>query len=168
MREVGLLEVSAEVRTAVGRPQNLYALSDERARRSAWSPRPSPCWPACSCAWPRPPAPPPRTRPRSGGSRAERDALPYANAASCLEALVDQLDRVGFDPAVDGTDDDETAVIAFAHCPFRELAEAHPDLVCSLHRGMVEGFVDAMGDAEVEEFHPLVHRQPCQVTIASR
>jgi hypothetical protein len=33
---------------------------------------------------------------------------------------------------------------------------------------MVEGFVDAMGDAEVEEFHPLVHRQPCQVAIASR
>jgi hypothetical protein len=25
-----------------------------------------------------------------------------------------------------------------------------------------------MGDAEVEEFHPLVHRQPCQVAIASR
>ena len=74
---------------------------------------------------------------------------------------------MGFDPAVDGPDD-ETAVIAFAHCPFRELAEAHPDLVCSLHRGMVEGFVDAMGDAEVEEFHPLVHRQPCQVAIASR
>ena len=59
-------------------------------------------------------------------------------------------------------------MIAFAHCPFRELAEAHPDLVCSLHRGLVEGFVDAMGDAEVDDFHPLVHRLPCQVTISSR
>ena len=52
---------------------------------------------------------------------------------------------LGFDPAVDGTDDGETAVIAFAHCPFRELAEAHPELVCTLHRGMVEGFVEADG-----------------------
>ena len=64
----------------------------------------------------------------------------------------------GFDPAVDGSEDGETAVIAFAHCPFRELAEAHPELVCSLHRGMVEGFVEAMGDAEVDDFHPLAHR----------
>ena len=37
-----------------------------------------------------------------------------------------QLDTLGFDPAVDGSDDGETAVIGFAHCPFRELAEAHP------------------------------------------
>ncbi len=96
------------------------------------------------------------------------DAIPYTSAASCLEALVDRLDSLGFDPAVDGTEEGETAVIAFAHCPFRELAEAHPDLVCSLHRGMVEGFVDAMGDAEVDDFHPLVHRQPCQVSVSSR
>ena len=65
-----------------------------------------------------------------------------------------QLDALGFDPAVDGIDDGEDAVIAFAHCPFRELAEAHPELVCSLHRGMVEGFVEAMGDDRVDDFHP--------------
>ena len=65
----------------------------------------------------------------------------FSKAMAHLDhAATKELDRVGFDPAVDGPDD-ETAVIAFAHCPFRELAEAHPDLVCSLHRGMVEGFV---------------------------
>ena len=48
------------------------------------------------------------------------------------------------------------------------IAEAHPDLVCSLHRGMVEGFVETMGDADVLDFHPLAHRQPCQVSISSR
>jgi len=40
--------------------------------------------------------------------------------------------------------------------------------VCSLHRGMVEGFVDGVGGGEVDDFHPLVHREPCQVTISSR
>ena len=32
--------------------------------------------------------------------------------------------------------------IAFLHCPFRELAEAYPELVCNLHRGISEGVVD--------------------------
>ena len=55
--------------------------------------------------------------------------------------------------------------MAFTHCPFRDLAEANPDLVCGLHRGMVEGLVDTLGDDEVAEFHSLVHRSPCQVEL---
>jgi predicted ArsR family transcriptional regulator len=166
MRDVGLLEVSAEVRTAVGRPQNLYSLSDT-APSLGLEPPAFPLLARLLVRLAESTGATAEDAAEVGREQGQLDAVPYAKAASCLEALVDQLDRVGFDPAVDGPDD-ETAVIAFAHCPFRELAEAHPDLVCSLHRGMVEGFVDAMGDAEVEEFHPLVHRQPCQVAIASR
>jgi predicted ArsR family transcriptional regulator len=103
-----------------------------------------------------------------GRVQGEADAAVHADAPSCLEALLANLDELGFDPVVDGTDDGETAVIAFTHCPFRELAEEHPELVCSLHRGMVEGFVAAMGDATLDEFHPLVHRKPCQVALTAR
>ena len=167
MREVGLLEVSAEVRTAVGRPQNLYALSDG-APSLGLEP---PTFPMLARMLVRLAEATGATSDDAadvGREQGQVDAGVYTSAASCLEALVDRLDRLGFDPAVDGSEEGETAVIAFAHCPFRELAEAHPDLVCSLHRGMVEGFVEAMGDAQVEEFHPLVHRQPCQVSVASR
>jgi predicted ArsR family transcriptional regulator len=104
----------------------------------------------------------------AGREQGRRDARAYTRAASCLEALVHQLETLGFDPAVDGSPDGEEAVIAFAHCPFRELAEAHPELVCSLHRGLVEGFVETMGDSRVDDFHPLVHREPCQVTLSPR
>ena len=106
-----------------------------------------------------------RDRPGAGPARRRR----YPNAADrASRRWSTSSTGVGLRSArSDGTDDD-TAVIAFAHCPFRELAEAHPDLVCSLHRGLVEGFVDAMGDADVEEFRPLAHRHPCQVTVASR
>ena len=70
----------------------------------------------------------------------------YAQAPSTLEALVSDLDRLGFDPIVtDAADDPDAAVVAFAHCPFAELAEAHPELVCGLHRGLVAGFVAADG-----------------------
>ena len=108
------------------------------------------------------------TPPRPAASRVSLDAELHTDDASCLEALVAELDGLGFDPAVDGSDDGMTAVVAFAHCPFRELAEAHPELVCSLHRGMVEGFVDGVGGGEVDDFHALVHREPCQVTLSSR
>ena len=43
----------------------------------------------------------------------------------------------GFDP--ESVVDDDGATIAFTRCPFRELAEANPDLVCSLHRGLGRG-----------------------------
>jgi len=78
---------------------------------------------------------------------------------------VAELDRLGFDPAI--ASDDQTATIAFAHCPFRELAESNPDLVCSLHRGLIEGFVQVVGADEVEvaDFHTLVDRTPCQVEL---
>jgi predicted ArsR family transcriptional regulator len=59
-------------------------------------------------------------------------------------------------------------VVAFAHCPFADLAERHPELVCGLHRGLVAGFVAEMGDAEVGEFCTLTSRTPCRVTVASR
>jgi predicted ArsR family transcriptional regulator len=167
MREVGLLEVSAEVRTAVGRPQNLYALSDG-APSLGLEP---PTFPMLARMLVRLAEATGATADDAadvGREQGQVDAGLYTSAASCLEALVDRLDRLGFDPAVDGSEEGETAVIGFAHCPFRELAEAHPDLVCSLHRGMVEGFVETMGDADVLDFHPLAHRQPGQVSISSR
>ncbi len=77
--------------------------------------------------------------------------------------LADEQARLGFDPEVVALD--EGAVMAFAHCPFRELAEQHPDLVCSLHRGLVEGLVDGVGGVAVARFHPLLDRNPCQVEL---
>jgi predicted ArsR family transcriptional regulator len=167
MREVGLLEVRTETRTGVGRPQHLYSLSSA-APSLGLEP---PTFPMLARMLVR-------LAERAGASGDDaaevgRDqgravAGPHASSASCLEALVAHLDGLGFDPAVDGSDDGETAVVAFAHCPFRELAEAHPELVCALHRGMVEGFVEQAGEASVDDFHTLAHREPCQVTVSSR
>ncbi len=79
-------------------------------------------------------------------------------------SLAADAPSLGFDP--ESVVDDDGATIAFTRCPFRELAEANPDLVCSLHRGLVEGFAEARGDGRVLEFHDLADRTPCQVEIA--
>jgi predicted ArsR family transcriptional regulator len=62
--------------------------------------------------------------------------------------------------------DDDGATVAFTHCPFAALAAEHPEIVCHLHRGMVEGLVEAVGGATVERFRTLVDRQPCRVELA--
>jgi predicted ArsR family transcriptional regulator len=77
--------------------------------------------------------------------------------------VVDRLATLGFDPAVVTTEGGVT--VAFTHCPFRDLAEAHPELVCSLHRGLVEGLVREVGGGEVSAFRDLVDRDPCQVDL---
>jgi predicted ArsR family transcriptional regulator len=87
-------------------------------------------------------------------------------AAVCLAALVDELARIGFDPAV--ADDPDGVVVAFTRCPFAELAESNPVLVCNLHRGLVEGFVEAVGGAGIDAFGTLVDRVPCQVALSGR
>jgi predicted ArsR family transcriptional regulator len=87
----------------------------------------------------------------------------------CVAVLDRALESLGFDPASE-TDADGTT-IAFTHCPFRELAESHPEVVCHLHRGIVEGVLES-GDGDdavtVESFHTLADREPCQVVLSRR
>jgi predicted ArsR family transcriptional regulator len=167
MREVGLLDVRTEVRSGVGRPQHLYWLASS-APSLGLEPPSFPLLARMLVRLAESVGASGDDAALVGREHGLADAQLHTDDASCLEALVAELDGLGFDPAVDGSEDGETAVVAFAHCPFRELAEAHPELVCSLHRGMVEGFVEGVGGGEVDDFHPLVHRKPCQVTISSR
>ena len=75
------------------------------------------------------------------------------------------LDELGFDPA--RVDQDDVATIAFTHCPFADLAASQPDLVCALHRGVLEGFVDELGGAQMVSFNDLSDRAPCRTRLAA-
>ncbi len=167
MREVGLLEISYEVRHGVGRPQHLYSLAPD-APSLGLEPPTYPVLARMLLAMAAHAGLGPEDAAEAGREQGRADGEARADAPSCLEALVDQLDTMGFDPSVDGSSDGETAVIAFTHCPFRELAETHPELVCAIHRGLVEGLVECFPEGDVEQFHTLVHREPCQMTLASR
>jgi len=167
MRDVGLLDVRTDGTGGVGRPQHLYSLAAD-APSLGLEPPTYPLLARMLLETAAAAGVAPDEAAEIGRSQGRANSARYADAPSCLEALVRELDVLGFDPAVDGSDDGEIAVIGFAHCPFRELAEAHPELVCALHRGMVEGFVEQTGEATVDDFHTLGHREPCQVTISSR
>ena len=168
MREAGLLAVEVGGRGDVGRPQHRYSIA-ANAPSLGFEPPTMPVLARMVLAM--------AARLQASGADAEAvgrtegasRARPYQQAPSTLEALVSDLDRLGFDPVVtDAGDDPDAAVVAFSHCPFADLAESHPELVCGLHRGLVAGFVAEMGDAEVDEFCTLTSRTPCRVTVASR
>jgi predicted ArsR family transcriptional regulator len=91
------------------------------------------------------------------------------DSRGCLAALMGELDRLGFDPVESPPGGDGPRVrVDFLHCPFRELAEAYPELVCNLHRGIVEGVVAAGGPGMVEDFRTLADSDPCNVTVVTR
>jgi predicted ArsR family transcriptional regulator len=167
MREAGLLDVTTGGRGDVGRPQHRFTLAPD-APSLGLEPPTIPVLARMVLDMAE------RLQASStdafvvGHAEGERRAIGYAKYPSALEALVDDLDRLGFDPVVAESDTTDNAIVAFANCPFASYAESHPDLVCSIHHGLVAGFVDTMGDTEVAEFCSIAHRTPCQVELASR
>jgi predicted ArsR family transcriptional regulator len=163
MREVGLLDVVTDAQGTVGRPQHRYSLAAD-APSLGFEP---PAFPVLARML---------LRLAASADLATADAVEAGReqgvvaadrrgrAGTCAEALTTELAALGFDP--ESVVDEDGATIAFTRCPFRELAEANPDLVCGLHRGLIEGFADRRGDARVRDFHDLADRAPCQVEIA--
>jgi predicted ArsR family transcriptional regulator len=182
MRDAGLLAVAVGGRGDVGRPQHRYSIASD-APSLGLEPPSMPVFARMVLAMAGRLGASPDDAAAVGFDEGRNRARPYVDAPSTLEALVSDLDRLGFDPVVgeavttpdDGAPhdmapfaDDVAAVVAFANCPFADLAEQHPDLVCGLHRGLVAGFVAQMGDAEIQDFCTLTSRTPCRVTLATR
>jgi predicted ArsR family transcriptional regulator len=163
MRDVGLLVVASHSRGEVGRPQNRYSLAPD-APSLGLEPPSLPTLARLVLAAAHTSGLSSDELAEAGRDEGHDRGRRWRPGTDALEALIVEQARLGFDPAV--IDLDGGAVMAFAHCPFRELAEEHPELVCSLHCGMVEGLVDELGGAEVTEFHSIADRTPCQVELA--
>ena len=159
MREVGLVEVEAVHRGTVGRPEHRYSFA--------------PGAPAVGLE------PPAHTflaallaslAELTGAGTEEaavtgrgwgEEAVRRAPRIDRTSLLLGELDRLGFEPA--GVLQGPCLDVAFQHCPFKELAEAYPELVCNLHRGIVEGIVGDEGT--IEHFGALYDRDPCTVSV---
>jgi predicted ArsR family transcriptional regulator len=162
MREVGLLEVRSETRSGVGRPQHLYSLASD-APSLGLEPSPYPTIARMLLNLAGSADVDPDSAVAAGRDQGELDARPWDRGAPPLEALLTELDSMGFDPEV--AIDDSVATVAFAHCPFAELAESNPSVVCSMHQGMVEGFLAGIEGPAPIRFHSLVDRHPCRVEV---
>jgi predicted ArsR family transcriptional regulator len=84
-----------------------------------------------------------------------------------LAALQEALDEAGFTPrfrrrsakAVD---------ITLRDCPFRDLLDEHRDVVCAVHRGLLEGILAASRPPmRMSGFEPLADAGTCRLTARS-
>ncbi len=164
MRDVGLLESRPDTRGAVGRPQKLYSLSPD-APSLGLEPPVFPMLARMLLSMAAQAGLDGDTAADAGRDEGRRIAHRSVRVVPCVDATMRMLDDLGFDPA--RVDEGATATIAFTHCPFADLAQAQPDLVCSLHRGMLEGFVEEIGGASVVSFNDLADRTPCTSQLAA-
>lgn len=175
MREAGLVESASEHHGSVGRPQHVWTTA---GRPPPLDPEPagfrllahlladlatrSPLEPGAAADAGRR-----RASERTGRRKARRAG---SVRATCLDALVGELDDLGFDPVVEGGGTG-AASISFTRCPFRELAALYPDVVCELHRGLTQGIAEASAEKEgagarLESFSSLVDEDPCRAEVS--
>lgn len=162
MREVGLLDSRPDTRGAVGRPQKLYELAAD-APSLGLEPPVYPLLSRMLLQVAVDAAADPDTVMEAGRHAGETLAHRPRVGGTCTEKTLAMLEDLGFDPA--SVFDDGHTTVAFGHCPFAELAEAQPQVVCALHLGLLEGFVDEIGAGSVGGFCDLGARTPCQVDL---
>lgn len=168
MRDAGLIDVEVGGRGEIGRPQHRYSLAAD-APSLGLEPPVMPMLARMVLSMAERLGADGDDARTVGHDEGAARAARFAAAPSGLEAIVADLDELGFDPVVSDLDGDpDTATIAFANCPFGDLAGDHPEIVCRLHHGLIAGFVEAMDDSDVLEFCTLVDRTPCQVTVGGR
>ncbi len=163
MREAGLIEVKSESQGTVGRPQHRWSTTAD-APSLGLEPSGFKMLSTLLAGVAAAGAPGPELVAAVGRQRgriAAEEQAPFA--ASCLSGLMAELADLGFDPTA--ASDGATTTIGFTRCPFADLAAAFPSVVCHLHRGMVEGYVEAAGGAAVAAFRTLEDRDPCRVDI---
>ena len=70
--------------------------------------------------------------------------------------------RAGFDPRF--RREDGSIEVTLRECPFRDLADDHRELVCTIHRGLIEGMLGGLKPTlAMREFRPFAERGICRL-----
>ncbi|HJP80742.1 MAG TPA: helix-turn-helix domain-containing protein [Pseudonocardiaceae bacterium] len=89
------------------------------------------------------------------------------DAREGVHRLSTVLADAGFAP--DTVDDQSRPVIALRHCPFREVAQQHRDVVCSLHLGLIRGVLDEVrAPLTADRLEPFVEPSLCLAHLRPR
>ena len=177
----GLLTAHFEHRTGAGRPRKLYAVatgslesvpSEESFRMLSEllveSFRTGPDGRQLT---------PEEAGARWGGERADREQLdtstrePARTAGQWLGKIglmVDLLREWGYVPEVSTTGGGRTARVSLYDCPFLDLAEANTAVVCGIHRGLIRGVMQSLGEESTQVgLTPFVAPKLCVAAVTA-
>ena len=108
-----------------------------------------------------------RTWGRAQAGLSDRGKAPSRSAA--VGWMVAFLGELGFAPERDGLAEDDHIRVGLRHCPFLELAESRPDVVCSAHLGAMQGLAEGWrAPFSVERLDPFVEPDLCLVHLRSK
>jgi predicted ArsR family transcriptional regulator len=83
-----------------------------------------------------------------------------------LALLQGAMARAGFQPRFRRTGRNSVEV-ALRDCPFRELLDDHREMVCAVHRGLLEGMLAGLQPPlSLREFRPFAERSLCRLVAA--
>jgi predicted ArsR family transcriptional regulator len=85
------------------------------------------------------------------------------DAATARDEVIELLDDLGFSPQRDTTN---ASVVHLTRCPLLEAAHRHPEVVCSVHLGIVRGALAAQGASpEGSDLTPFAEPGACRLVL---
>lgn len=168
--EQGLAERTTEEREAPGRPRALYAASRGSAPAGQRSYRllAQILTSYLANVSRQPEKAALRAGEEWGRYLAERPA-PFrrVGATAATRQLVQTLDDIGFAP--EAATVGRKRQILLHHCPFREAAEQHREVVCSVHLGLMRGLLGELdAPIDAESLEPFVEPDLCITRLSAR
>lgn len=167
----GLLEAEFTARFGVGRPRKIYrvapgSLSDERGAEALKKLTALLVGTFTS-----------GVTPEVAGRRWAQDNVPLVEGAASTPGewlgkvgrMVDVLEEWGYTPELTTSQGGRTTTVDLHHCPFLDLARSSPAVVCGVHRGIIVGALEQLGEEAVEvSLQPFVGPDLCRAHITTR
>ena len=163
LADAGLVTSHAEARTRPGRPRIVFSAEEEPEGREDY--RLLAAILAGSLAGtPEGVAAAERAGKAWGRFLVERPApFTRVDADDAADRVVALLDEHGFEPERENGD------ILMHRCPFRDLAEEHGDVVCSVHLGLLRGALAEIGaPVTATRLEPFVAPSLCRARLGAR
>lgn len=89
------------------------------------------------------------------------------DAPEALERLETMLTGLGFRPSTDQRD--AGVELLLRNCPFREIAQEHPDVICGLHLGLLQGALGELrAPLQATAILPFVTSHTCVARLRSQ
>lgn len=85
-----------------------------------------------------------------------------------IGALIDLLERWGYESTVRTSEGGRTVEIDLTHCPLRELALRNPNVACGIHGGLVRATMAALGESDANiGLTPFVEPALCRARVTT-
>jgi len=82
--------------------------------------------------------------------------------------VVEFLQSWGYDPTVRIVEGGRSADLALDHCPFQAMARTREEVVCGVHRGLVRGALEVLGEEGTRVgLEPFVTPTSCRVRLTA-